>query len=283
MASSVVRAVDLSAWQGELAPAAIDGLKSDNVELVIIQAWGGGPAGLGPNPGFRVSADRCLAAGLAIAAYSWPPNYWLPALGIVAGRPINFLALDVEARAEVFHDQIKGVRAAGVRPNIYTSPSQWWEIMRNSSNFASEDFWLATYPNDGRPWPTSIDIIPWPLGRVIGWQWAGTTTLHDEQFDLNVFDRDYVFPPKEDKMEQADFDKIRDIVRAEGRAEAIYVKHPNHPSVYRLTEDQSLVGVVNPEVFGLQGDFSDVTVLPADSTVWNLEVTYPAGLPEELR
>jgi len=88
---------------------------------------------------------------------------------------------------------------------------------------------------------------------------------------------------EDDVVTTADFEKIRKIVKEEVRAGAIYVKCPTHPSVYRLTEDQTLVGVVNPDVFGLEGDFSDVTVLPADSSVWNLEVTYPSGIPTELR
>lgn len=193
--SSLVRAVDFSAFQGVTTPAVLDGLKSDNVELVIIQAYGGGPTGVGPNPNFGVNADMVLASGLALAAYSWPPAAAPAAMQNVAGRPIKFLGLDVEAGASL-RDRII---PSGTRTINYCSPSSWQEIMGQTYDYVNEDFWLAQYPNDGRTWPTTLPTFP--FGWVQGWQWAGTTTLHDQQFDLNVFNRAYIFPKEEATMD----------------------------------------------------------------------------------
>ncbi|KKL23136.1 hypothetical protein LCGC14_2428430, partial [marine sediment metagenome] len=49
------------------------------------------------------------------------------------------------------------------------------------------------------PWPAALQegdlpYVPnsWPRDLVVGWQWMGTTTLQDEQFDLNVFDEAFI-------------------------------------------------------------------------------------------
>jgi len=194
----VVRAVDVSAWTGDISDAAWQSMKSSGIELAIIQGYGGGPDGLGRNHSAPQQARGAVAAGLLLAGYSWPPSAFMQALDNLRGAgPLLFMALDVEAGARVGRGHVDVVAAAGVHPVIYTSRSQWFAIMSNSDAYSDVDLWEAIYPTgrNAADWPTTINtgLAPPPgLPRRVGWQWRGTTPLFGESVDLSVFDRAWV-------------------------------------------------------------------------------------------
>lgn len=204
----VMRAVDVSAWTQDIAPQAWESMKSWGIELAIIQGYGGGPEGLGRNHSAPQQARGAVSAGLLLAGYSWPPSAVIQALDNLKGAgPLLFMALDVEAGAAVFRSHVDAVASANVHPVIYTSRSQWVEIMSNDEAYSDVDLWEAFYPwgRIATGWPTTINtgLAPPPgLPRRVGWQWRGTTPLFGESVDLSVFDRAWVLSlgGQEDEM-----------------------------------------------------------------------------------
>jgi hypothetical protein len=186
-----MRVVDLSAYTGELSPRSVDAMKQDGVEMVGVQGYGGGPTGLGPNPYARQQATIVLNAGLRVMTYSWPPYGWQAALQNLDGFPVEALGLDIEAGVQMTREQVVGVRQY-TRCLKYASLHTWRTDMGNSSAFADVDTWLAYYLQRG--WPTweAVSGLALPDGsRTAMVQVQGTTTLGDDQFDLNVADPMY--------------------------------------------------------------------------------------------
>ncbi len=214
----LVRAVDCSAYTGEVPGDAWDYLGSQGVGLVIVQLYGGGPAGVGPNPYARQQLETALASGKRVAGYAWPPAAWAEGWDQVPSRmPLEFLSLDVEEGQPVGLEHELGVRAAGLEPWIYTSRSQWLAVMGDSDLFSHLPLWDAVYPpglrNNG--WPYELHTSFRPYGgwtSRAGWQFRGTTDLGGKSFDLNVFDPSY--------LEKEDLMKLR-LVRGD-ESEAIY-------------------------------------------------------------
>jgi len=62
----------------------------------------------------------------------------------------------------------------------------------------------------------------------------------------------------------------------------VFVKMPGRNEVYRLTENQELVHVVDPQTFAAQGTPAEVQTLPVSNTIWDVRTTY-RGVPPELR
>lgn len=203
--SRLVRALDASAYTGEIASSIWPALRSSGISVFVPQIWGG-PSG--PNPYLAQHVQGARAAGLAIAGgYCWPPSRWADALDhwrAQLGDLPRVMWLDVEAGTGFDKGMVSGLAHAGVQAGIYCSPWTWQSIMGNTTAFLNLPTWLATYvPGD---WPTSLPALAFPYGRVVGWQWQGTTTLLDEQYDLNVFDADWLAsleprpPEQEDDM-----------------------------------------------------------------------------------
>lgn len=183
------RVVDLSAYTGDLSPLSVDTLIANQVTTLLVQGYGGGPAGTGPNPSARQQAGIWLAAGgERVGTYSWPPSRFGDALNNLSGFPLWCLAYDVEASVSVERPMIDGCPTS-IKPLIYTSQSQW----QGGAGFSDVGLWDARYPRrvwDGH-WFTNVQQGFVPYGgwtRRVGWQFAGTTTLQDDQFDLNIFE-----------------------------------------------------------------------------------------------
>jgi GH25 family lysozyme M1 (1,4-beta-N-acetylmuramidase) len=306
---AVVRAVDVSAWTGEITPAAWAAMRSSGIDLAIIQGHGGGPRGTGVNPFAEQQAAAAREAGLLVAGYAWPPSSWAEALAVLRRSiaSLLFLALDVESGARVEQSHVVGCFNAGVHPVIYTSRSQWAAIMGGSTDFKDVDLWDAVYPLSRGPgdWPTDLTPGFVPYGgwsRRIGWQWRGTTPLFGESVDLNVFDLHWVEArmreaglPGDDNepggpdmpLSDDDVKRITDAVAERVRNDRerdtsrVYVAHAGY--VYVLTEDQRLVHVVNPTVLTAQDPAWDIQPVGADSPILNLPTVYPAGVPAPLR
>lgn len=190
----MIRAVDCSAWTGPIPWQTWLELKvTHGVRLAIVQLYGGGPGGTGPNPSARQQLQGALAMGVATAGYCWPPSAYFAALEQAAYHSLAFLALDVEAGARVERAHADGVAGLGRDAWIYTSRSQWKHVMGDSLDFADLPLWDALYPSSLGPgdWPQDLHDIWTPYGgwsRRAAWQWHDTITINGESFDLNVVD-----------------------------------------------------------------------------------------------
>ena len=206
---TLLRTLDASAYTGEIAPAAWPALRSSGISVFIPQIWGG-PSG--PNPYLAQHVAGARAGGLRVpGGYVWPPSRWADALThwrAQLGDPLPAAVwLDVEAGAGFDGAMVSGLAMAGVQPGNYCSPSTWREIMGNTTAFLNLPTWLATYRSGD--WPASLPTFAY--GRVVGWQWQGTTTLLDESYDLSVFDAGFIqaLQEQEDDMATDPIDKTR--------------------------------------------------------------------------
>lgn len=190
-----MRWLDCSAYTEELSPSFIDAAKANGIEGLAVQLYGGTPSGTGLNPSRHQQLDIALNAGLDVAGYSWPSVWASYAVHQTLGYPYRFIGLDVEAGAGVARSHVDAIRNVGLDPWVYASSSTWAEIMGFSTAFTDCKLWDARYPL--RDWsghwytPAESAALFVPYGgwssRAI-WQFAGTTTLRDDQFDLNVAD-----------------------------------------------------------------------------------------------
>jgi len=69
------------------------------------------------------------------------------------------------------------------------------------------------------------------------------------------------------------------------RSRSALVKPKGRPEVYEFNEDEGrLIHLVGLAVFNVtRHTFDDVQELPTDHPIWKLPVTYPGGIPNELR
>ena len=228
---TIIRALDASAWTGEIADSVWLALYSAGIRMFIPQIHGSGPGGAARlNPMLKQHVEGALAAGIiAPMGYTWPSwkwpesvAYWKKELSI----PLLGIWLDVEANAGVHPDQIDDLRARGIVPGIYASRHSWSSIMGADTQFRDVPLWVAHYR--GGPWPEALQegdlpYVPnsWPRELVAGWQWLGTTTLQDEQFDLNVFSDEFIqglrkdppAPPVEEGLTVEQYEELIGLVR----------------------------------------------------------------------
>ncbi len=258
---ALVRAVDVSGWSGDIAPSAWQSMRSSGIELAIIQGWGGTPAGTGPNPSAVQQATGAAAAGILVAGYVWPPSSWpaaWPTIGL--GAALSFLALDVEAGAAVREPDVAGVKSAGIRAVIYTAKYAWDEIMGGIAHFGDVPLWDAggSQYGGGSRWPVSLQEEWTPYGgwtSRVGWQWQGTSDLFGASVDLSVFDRDFIFGPKQEEAMAVQLQVI---------------KAPDKPSFY-LVAGGVLIGIPSPAIFLAQGfDPAAVRTVPLSDVLWSL-------------
>lgn len=185
-----MRWLDCSSFTGQLAPSFVDAVVANGVEGLAVQLFGGTPGGTGLNPYRFQQLDLARSRGLRLAGYSWPPSTVPFAIVETPGYEFDFVALDVEAGAGMTRLDVDAVRALGGRPVKYASPHTWSTIMGNTSAFADVDTWLATYFQQGwKPWEQVSGLGLGDGARTMMVQIQGTTTLLDDQFDLNVADR----------------------------------------------------------------------------------------------
>jgi LysM repeat protein len=240
---TVLRGLDASAWTNEIAPSVWEALISSGIKVFTPQIWGGGPGGTGPNPYLKQQVEGALAAGLKVfSGYVWPSWHWPDAVGYWEEElsiPLKVIWLDVEAGAGVHPDQVEDIIGRGFIPGIYASRTSWGSIQGTDSRFSAQPLWVAHYRSGD--WPTDVQEgeVPWmpdSWERPVGWQWMGTTTLHDEQFDLIVWDEEWVTslnvtpppepepepePEEEEGMSSEEFQQLQTEIReAKGLANA---------------------------------------------------------------
>lgn len=211
---TVLRGVDVSEFTREISPAWWEMVRDQHgIRCAVIQAWGGGYIGGRSNAHFHQQVAGARAAGLKVAAYVWPPREWNEAINWIGdARPyMAFLALDVEVPEgmdpsfpRVERAYVSGVAARNLKPVIYTSPSEWQNVMSGDTTFGDLPLWLARYKWVAGPdgyyrerWDVSVSdafgvadhVGGWRPGdgKLIGWQFAGTTQVGEETCDLNIF------------------------------------------------------------------------------------------------
>ena len=198
---SLMRTLDGSAWTKEIAPSVWPALRSSGIRMYIPQIHGSGPDGTGLNPYLKQHVEGALAADiLVLTGYTWPSWKWPESVAYwkkELATPLLGIWLDVEAAAGVHPDQIEDLRDKGIVPGIYASRHSWSSIMGADTQFQDVPLWVAHYR--AGPWPEAMQegdlpYVPnsWSRELVVGWQWMGTTTLLDEQFDLCVFDEAFI-------------------------------------------------------------------------------------------
>ena len=228
---TLMRVLDGSAWTREIAPSVWSALRSAGIRMYIPQIHGSGPGGGGLNPYLKQHVEGALAADIIVpTGYTWPSwkwpeslAYWKQELSV----PLLGMWLDVEAGAGVHPDQIEDLRNRDIVPGVYASRHSWSSIMGSDNQFNDVPLWVAHYRRG--PWPTELqeDDLPylpnsWPRELVAGWQWLGTTTLQDEQFDLNVFSEAFVqglykavpAPPVEEELTVEQYKELQGQIRA---------------------------------------------------------------------
>ena len=220
---TIMRVLDGSAWTKEIAPSVWPALRSAGIRMYIPQIHGSGPDGGGLNPYLRQHVAGALAADIIVpTGYTWPSWKWPESVAYwkqELAMPLRGIWLDVEAGAGVHPDQIDDIRARGIVPGIYASRHSWSSIMGADTQFADVPLWAAHYR--AGPWPEAMQegdkpYVPnsWPRELVVGWQWMGTTTLQDEQFDLNVFSEEFVqglykdAPPVEEDLTVEQYEEL---------------------------------------------------------------------------
>ena len=222
---TLMRVLDGSAWTKKIAPSVWPALRSAGIRMYIPQIHGSGPGGGGLNPYLKQHVEGALAADIIVpTGYTWPSwkwpesvAYWKQELDV----PLLGIWLDVEAGAGVHPDQIDDLRNRDIVPGVYASRHSWSSIMGSDNQFADVPLWVAHYRPG--PWPEALQegdlpYVPnsWPREMVVGWQWLGTTTLHDEQFDLNVFSESFVqglykdvpAPPVEEELTVEQYEEL---------------------------------------------------------------------------
>jgi len=190
-----VRAIYVSEWGGLIPPHKARELYDAGIRHITVQTYGSGPQGVRANPYAESVFTNCLEAGMTIAAVVWPSWNWpegLVACGQHASR-LQFLALDVEARAPVHQDQIRDITNRGIRPAIYTSMSQWAAIMGDRDDFNGVLLYDASWFNDLGPsnWPPDImsrftSYGGWTRRHI--WQFTGGTDFHGVHCTLDLID-----------------------------------------------------------------------------------------------
>ena len=197
-------AVDISNYTSALTPAALEGLKSEGVNHVIVQAVD--PPAPFPPGRTRDQIQACQAAGLTVDAYIWlwfdlDPSDIQHKLQLLDGLAIRQLWLDVEDTAASRYDQAtteQKVSAAlalcdayattsGQRTGIYSGRWFWLDrrYMANTESFKDRELWDANYDDVA---DAALGFAPYG-----GWdhvaikQFRGTSILASVSgLDLNV-------------------------------------------------------------------------------------------------
>lgn len=149
----LVHAFDSGAYIGD--PSWFAARRAEGYELYIPHALNWGTRD--PWPELARQFDAALAAGMGIAAYVRPVEYWQA--GLDACRDyrtrLRFWTLDVEdAGHPITRDMVSGVQSLGVRPVIYTGWGMWGYVMGGSTEFRDVSLWDYSGPVEG--WPASI-------------------------------------------------------------------------------------------------------------------------------
>jgi hypothetical protein len=197
-------AVDISNYTSSLTSAALDGLKSEGVGHVIVQAVD--PPAPFPPGQTREQIQACLDAGLTIDAYIWlwfdlDPSDIQHKLQLLDGLKIRQLWLDVEDTAASKYDQAtteQKVSAAlalcdayatssGEKTGVYSGRWFWVDrrYMGNCETFKDRELWDANYDDVA---DSALGFVPYG-----GWdhvaikQYRGTSVLANVSgLDLNV-------------------------------------------------------------------------------------------------
>lgn len=202
-----IRALDCSAYSGpaSLELARWQAAYAQGYRLVVVQAWGGRPVGMGPNPICSQQLSAARQAGFKVAVYVWlPPDDTTDTSALMALAKeacgdewayVRFVAFDIEASANVqLHPTNPDARLAdamshtlGEKPAvIYSSQSMWKKLMLDSKTFRQFPLWEAYYDRDER-----LSVPPrFPDGWVFRAmkQYAGTSDVAGLVVDLNTAD-----------------------------------------------------------------------------------------------
>jgi hypothetical protein len=211
----MLRGVDVSEFTREIPPQWWKDLRDEhNVEVAIVQCWGGGPNPGRSNTYFEQQARGALDAGLMIGTYCWPPRDAQYAVNFVrdSSVPLKVFALDVEAGAIAIPGDATIVTNAGFDPWLYGN-RYTIEGLPHREALRDLPLWLARYPHASGPvyWPEYY--APYGLGDPVsqwpnpqGWQFQGTTAYQGETMDLNLF-RD--FPEGESHMSTPEYEELK--------------------------------------------------------------------------
>ncbi len=194
----VVKAVDVSAWQGALSQEFWHYLKGQGVGLAIIQLYGGGPNGIGPNPHANKQLTEAQASGMDIAGYTLPASKYAEALAAAGDRrsDLLFCALDVESIGSLspgvkreYVDAVEKEMACMIYASRYT-----WSVY-GSGDFSDVALWDASYYGSYGPdnFPTSLGFTGYGgWTERVGWQFRGDATWGGSGIDLNIFDEGWL-------------------------------------------------------------------------------------------
>lgn len=197
---------DISAWQGRPSRQWFRDLRQAGFAVAIIQLWGSGPGGNGPNPDAGYQLQTALEEGFDTHGYLWIPSGPTETDQLVASAAgaagaefahVRYLWPDVEAQPvgpERMQNAIANCEAQGRQVGIYTSKSAFPLI---GGNFSARPLWDAA-------WFYNSGILPllseWPAdpgnagyggwtGRAIR-QFAGDVNLFGGKLDLNIVNYD---------------------------------------------------------------------------------------------
>ena len=201
-----IEGIDISVYQKAVDQAHWNALAQSQQVAVV------GSAHPRPNEYCEGNLERALATGFkAIATYivvypGVPSAQTVDVARRMCGRfwdQLAFAAIDCELDG-ITESQIFGmetaIKAAGLRPVIYTARWWWRDHFANSEAFKHLPLWSAYYDGDKDVDYASAPYGGWTLDNLIGEQYAGSIELAGVTVDRNSFRRDFVLPPEEDDM-----------------------------------------------------------------------------------
>lgn len=203
---SNVLGFDISAWQGRPSRQWFKELRQAGFGVSIIQLWGGGPQGKGPNPHAAYQLTMSIEEDFDVMGYLWIPsgetetNLLVDSAVAAAADTfpkVRYLFPDVEAQfvgAARMQNVLDNCHAHGKPTGIYTRSGAFNLI---GGSFPNEKLWDAAWFHNSGIMP---DRAIWPaepgLAHYGGWterairQFAGDVNLFGGKLDLNIVNYD---------------------------------------------------------------------------------------------
>lgn len=193
---------DISQWQGKPPRQWFRDLRAAGFQCGIIQLWGGGPNGKGPNPHATYQLQMTREEGMDIMGYIWVPSGGVDTSALIqsavsaAGSDYaNLLYVwpDVEAQfvgAARLQNCLDNIHATGKPTGIYINRGSFPLI---GGSFPQEKLWDAAWFYNSGTLPSRGE---WPAepgnASYGGWterairQFAGDVNLFGGKLDLNI-------------------------------------------------------------------------------------------------
>ena len=212
-----VEGVDISVYQGAIWQSSWDALYAQGQRLAVI-----GSAHPRPNTFALENLRRAKQAGFILATYavvypSVPSAQTVDVAKRMCGEfwpQLSFVGIDCETEG-ITEAQIFGmetaIRAAELRPLMYTGGWFWKPKMADSQAFNHLPLWTANYRS-----PPESDSVPlyggWTKNSLVGHQWAGSVQLAGVTVDRNNFRRDFVQGGQPMPQPPSDADRLHALV-----------------------------------------------------------------------